>query len=259
MNAGQRFVVGTSGYSFADWVGAFYPAGTQRGGMFAYYQQVFSAVELNFTFYRVPTAGTIGRLAEACGEGFRFWVKASRKITHERDTSVLRPFLAALEPMSAAGKLGGLLLQFPQSFHRTVDNRNYLGSILAQLESIPAAVEFRHYSWEHPATLDGLRERSVALVIPDVPDIRSLYHSQPVLTSAIGYLRLHSRDAGKWYGEGGTDRYDYRYSERELSDLAAEWVPLAEQSEKVYAFFNNCHRGQAAENAEAFRRILEKL
>jgi len=96
------------------------------------------------------------------------------------------------------------------------------------------------------------------LVIPDVPDIASLYHHRPVLTSKTGYLRLHSRDARLWYA-GSAARYDYHYSDSELRDIAAGWVDVTKAADKVYSFFNNCHQGQAAENAEAFRRIVGQI
>jgi uncharacterized protein YecE (DUF72 family) len=107
--------------------------------------------------------------------------------------------------------------------------------------------------------LDGLRQRSVTLVVPDVPDLPGLYASPAAATTHTGYLRLHSRDASKWYGEGSTDRYDYSYDPRELSELVAQWEAVDEPMDEVYVFFNNCHHGQAAQNAEAMRRILEQI
>ena len=149
-------------------------------------------------------------------------------------------------------------MQFPQSFHRTADNRQHLAKTLADFASVPVAVEFRHNSWQAEQTLAGLRERDVTLVIPDAPDIRSLYHHAPVATSNVGYLRLHSRNADKWYA-GPVERYDYHYSDTELADLADRWRPLAELVEKVYVYFNNCHSAQAAANAESFQRLLAQM
>ena len=158
-----EFIVGTSGYSFADWVGPFYPPGTRGGDMFAFYVQHFSAVELNFTYYRLPTAKTLGAIAARSPDGFRFWVKANQQTTHKADRSVAGQFLAALEPMRQAGKLAGVLMQFPQSFHRTVESRKYLDAALGDFAAAPLAVEFRHRSWEQAATFDGLRARGVSL------------------------------------------------------------------------------------------------
>ncbi len=258
MNNALHYVVGTSGYSFADWVGPFYPAGTQQREMLGYYVQHFQAVELNFTFYRMPSARTLARIARATPEGFQFWVKANQQLTHQRDRGGCGEFLEGLQPLQGDGKLAGVLLQFPQSFHRSVANRKFLAEAVGAMESVPLAVEFRHRSWQHPSTLEGLRQRNVTLAVPDVPDLPDLYHSVPAATTRTGYLRLHSRAADKWYA-GAAERYDYSYSRQELEKVAGDWAELADQVERVYAFFNNCHRGQAAENAEAFRRIVGQL
>jgi uncharacterized protein YecE (DUF72 family) len=254
----DNVIVGTSGYSFEDWVGTFYPPGTRKQDMFARYVQVFPAVELNFTYYRMPTQRTLEALARRSPADFTFWVKANQELTHKHNRAVAGEFIDGLQPLRDAGKLAGVLMQFPQSFHRTVENRKYLAAAIRDFAATPLAVEFRHCSWEAPATLDGLRERNVALVVPEVPAIDSLYHSPPAVTSTTGYVRLHSRDASKWYASGA-DRYDYSYSEEELRELAREWAELAETADRVFAFFNNCHGGQAAENAEAFRRIMDAL
>ena len=258
MSQDVRYIVGTSGYSFADWVGQFYPAGTQQKDMFSHYVKHFEAAELNFTFYRIPTARTLDAIARKSPDGFEFWVKANRAITHKHDTSVVGEFLENLAPLTDAGKLAGVLLQFPQSFHRTVASRSFLAEALEAFESVPAAVEFRHNSWDDPGTVAGLTERNVTLVIPDVPPIASLYSAAVTATTSTGYLRLHSRDADMWYA-GAAERYDYSYTDKQMRALLDDWSKLAGKVDKVYAFFNNCHRAQAAANAEAFRRILGQI
>jgi len=259
MDTKHKYVIGTSGYSFQDWVGTFYPADTQPRGMLARYVQHFETVEINFTFYRLPPARTMEAIARKAPEGFRFWVKANQAATHEGDRVVRDPFLEGIAPMIESGKLAGLLLQFPQRFHRTVANRKFLATALEDYAAVPLAVEFRHASWEHPSVAPGLRERNVTLVIPDVPDLHGLYHHAAAATSTTGYLRLHSRDASKWYAKDGSDRYDYSYSPEELDELIAAWEDLDEPMDEVYTFFNNCHQGQAAQNAEALRKVLGQI
>ena len=218
----------------------------------------FSTVELNFSYYRMPTAKTLAGIAARTPADFAFWIKANQETTHKANRDAAGPFLEALYPLSEAGKLAGVLMQFPQSFHRTADNRRYLAQTLADFASVPVAVEFRHNSWQADQTLAGLRERDVTLVIPDAPDIRSLYHHAPAATNSVGYLRLHSRNADNWYA-GPVARYDYHYCDAELTDLADRWTPIAELVEKVYVYFNNCHGAQAAANAESFQRLLAKI
>jgi len=259
MQTKHRYIVGTSGYSFDDWVGAFYPPGTDKRDMFGLYVRSFEAVEVNYTFYRLPTARTMESLVRRSGPGFRVWVKANQATTHEGDRGVAGAFLEGIAPLAAAGRLAGVLLQFPQRFHRTAANRKYLAAALEDLRSVPLAVEFRHASWDHDSVLAGMRERNVTLAVPDVPALPGLYRRAATATTTTGYLRLHSRDAGKWYAPEGADRYDYSYSEQEIRDLLGQWEAMEGPLGQVYAFFNNCHRGQAARNAEAMRRVLGQI
>ncbi len=258
MDERDKYIIGTSGFSFTDWVGTFYPAGTRSGDMFDQYVQHFTAVELNFTFYSMPGTRTFESLLARSPEGFEFWVKVNKAITHERELAQADAFLAATAPLTAARKLAGLILQFPQSFHRTVENRKFLAEALEKFTGPPLAVEFRDRSWEHASTYEGLRSRGVALVVPDAPPIAGLFHPPPMATAPIAYLRLHSRNAANWY-KGEADRYDYDYSDRELREIADNWAPVEAQASRVYTMFNNCHRGQAARNAEAFRHILGQI
>jgi len=254
MDPSAKFLVGTSGYSFPDWVGNFYPPGTRSKDMFGLYVRQFRTVEVNYTFYRMPTAKTLEAMARQSPSDFTFWVKAHQQFTHEHELKAAKEFLEALGPMQARGQLAGVLLQYPQNWHRTVANRKTLQGTLEAFARVPTAVEFRHGSWDHPATFDGLRERSVTLVIPDVPDIGSLFRPKAILTSRTGYLRLHSRTGAQWY-VGAAERYDYSYRDEELQTLASDWSRLAEQADRIFVFFNNCRHGQAAKNAKRFMEI----
>jgi len=258
MNSGPRYVVGTSGYSFADWVGTFYPADTKTSGMFAQYVRHFDIVELNFTYYRIPTPRTLEAIAGKSPPGFSFWVKANQETTHRQNRTVAPEFVEALSPLRTADKLAGVLMQFPQSFGRTKENRRYLAAAIEDFASVPLAVEFRHRSWDHQATFTSLADRNVTLVVPDVPDLEGLFRIGPAATTPTGYLRLHSRNAHQWYA-GMAKRYDYDYSKEELQDIARDWARGDEPLDMVYVFFNNCHGGQAARNAEAFRRIVGQI
>jgi len=254
-----EFRIGTSGYSFDDWVGTFYPAETSKSRMFEHYVQMFATVELNYTYYRMPSARTLDSLAHKSPEGFDFWVKANRRLTHEGDCSVADEFIYNLQPLQQTAKLAGVLLQFPQSFHRSFANLRYLARVTRAMSAVPLAVEFRHASWNRPDTIAGLRERNIALACPDVPDIDALYRlSQPVVTGDVGYVRLHSRDAGKWYA-GAAERYDYDYSADEIRQTLKDWSAVDVPGGKVYVYFNNCHTGKAARNALQAMKIRDSL
>ncbi len=254
----MKFIIGTSGYSYRDWLGALYPTRTQPKEMFGYYVQSFPTVEINYTFYRMPGGDTLAKLCRTSPDGFDFWIKAYRGITHDYDPAFIAPFVDEMTPLRQARKLGGILLQFPQSFHRNLRARKFLDTVIGAFAGLPLAVEFRHRSWQHAAVDAGLAERNVSLVVPDVPPIPNLYICPPTATTRTAYLRLHSRNAENWY-ESGADRYDYDYSDRELRDLAQRWSALDSEVDKVYAFFNNCHSGKAAKNAQAFRRIVDAM
>ena len=117
--------MGTSGYSFADWVGPFYPPGTRSGDFLAHYARHFPAVEVNATYYRVPPPAAMAAMERKTPPGFRFMVKVNQAMTHERllEPALVRDFRAALAPLKDAGKFDGLLAQFPWGFRRTRGER----------------------------------------------------------------------------------------------------------------------------------------
>jgi uncharacterized protein YecE (DUF72 family) len=256
MDLGEKYLVGTSGYSFPDWVGGFYPFGTRSKDMFGLYVRQFRTVEVNYTFYRPPSAATLEAMAGKSPPDFTFWVKAHQDFTHKGDLKDVGKFREALRPIEDRRKLAGVVLQYPQSFHRTVATRRSLLAAVEAFEGVPTAVEFRHGSWDHPATFEGLRERDVTLVVPDVPEIDALFRPQAVMTSRTGYLRLHSRNSALWYA-GAAERYDYDYSDEQLRGLCDTWNRLADQATRLFVFFNNCHHGQAAKNARRFIEIVD--
>lgn len=247
--------IGTSGYSFKDWLGEFYPAALPSGEMLPFYASRFDTVEVNFTYYRMPTARTIAGMATRTPDGFQFFVKAHKSFTHERDLSGRSEFLAALEPMREAGKLAGLLFQFPQSFKNSQENRRFLVETARKFEGHVLAIEFRDRSWNTEEVYSLLENSGLAFVSVDEPQISTLFPRVGKATGEVGYVRFHSRDASKWY-KGASERYNYNYTEDDLK----EWLPLisiiAERARKIFIYFNNCHHGSAAKNAEEMRRLL---
>lgn len=249
--------IGTSGYSFKDWVGPYYPPGTSNQKMLPFYAQDFDTVEVNYTYYRMPTEKTMAGMAQRTPDGFCFFVKANKAFTHERDISESDAFLAALAPMRSEGKLAGTLFQFPQSFKNTEENRKYLKAVAGEFgEDI--AVEFRDRSWDQEAVYDYLGQLKLNFVSVDEPEVSTLFPRVARATADIGYLRLHSRNGSKWY-KGGAARYDYLYSEKELR----EWLPglkaMAKKASNLFIYFNNCHKGQAVENAKRMKELVQQV
>ncbi len=260
--------VGTCGFSYKDWVGPFYPAGTTPGDYLGWYAARFDTVELNATFYRLPSLPSLEGLVAKTPPGFTFIVKAHRSLTHEPapdPAAALAAFRGALGPFAAAGRLGGVLLQFPYAFQPVPASRDRLARLAGALAGVaPVIVEFRHRAWFREDFLEGVRTLGLSLCCVDEPELPGLPPPVAVATGPVGYVRFHGRNQEAWWAReaegrerdpGARYRYDYR--EEELQP----WVPkvraLAAATERVYAFFNNHPDGHAAQNALSFRALLE--
>jgi uncharacterized protein YecE (DUF72 family) len=281
-----------------------YPKGLAAGERLAYYAEHFDTVEVDSTYYRLPAEEMVRGWAERTPDGFVMHVKAFGLMTRHpvkleslppdlRDEAptddkgrverpsrefrgeVFRRFLEALEPLRSAGKLGGILFQFPSYVVYKDRSLEYLQWAREQLGDDELLVEFRHVSWlddEHrDDTLRFLEELGATHVIVDAPRIEGAKNLVPTvlaLTSPTTYIRFHGRNAETWNKRGGSaaERFDYLYSDDELR----EWVdPLREltgQAEQAYAFFNNNatspdgrggRMAQAAANAKALQRLLQ--
>lgn len=260
--AASRLHLGTSGYSYNDWKGVFYPVSCRQQDMLSLYAQRFSTVELNFSYYRQPEPQQLVAMANKAGAvsaDFTFALKAYRALTHEIGADWLAEaerFHTAANALAQAGRLGAVLLQFPHSFHYTVQNRRHLGALLEALEPLPRACEFRSREWLRPRVYEGLRAREVALAAVDEPQLDGLLPPLAVPTAPLGYVRFHGRNRENWWHGDNASRYDYLYSPDELR----EWLPrlqeLFQSAESVYVYFNNHWRGQATENAALFERLV---
>ena len=194
--------VGTSGYSYKEWKGSFYPEDLSSKEMLRYYGEHLDAVEVNNTFYRLPKASVLEAWAGQVPASFRFSIKASRKITHFKrlkpeaadETDYLVRAVASL-----GDRLGVLLFQLPPNMKKDAER---LASFLKLLPAgTPAAFEFRHESWECEEVHDVLREKGAALVCADTEDRDD--DETIVATASLGYLRLRrptyvDQDLERW-------------------------------------------------------------
>ena len=252
----NKFWIGTSGFSYPDWVGPFYPPGTRPDRMLPYYARRFRIVELNFSFYRMPSPGAFEHMVQRTPLGFQFVVKMHSDVTHAQQLGGVRQFLDALEPLRYTGRLAGVLCQFPQSFHCTSLTRSYLKQLAKRLAVYDGFVEFRHRSWNNERAIGELSELQTGIVSVDVPAIPSLFPRRLVKTGSTIYLRFHSRRVALWYADG-KDRYDYLYSEEELKKWLDEIGELLADTERIYLLFNNCRKAQAAQNALQVKRLID--
>ncbi len=265
----KRIWVGTAGWSYDDWAGIVYPE--PRGPGFhplPFLARCIDIVEINSTFYRPATeamAASWVRKVDGFPD-FLFAVKVHRSFTHERVAapSEAAAFLRAIGPLIAARRLAALLLQFPWSFVRSVENEAYLEALFRLFTGQPLALEIRHSSWNDQSFFEFLRDRRVAFCNIDQPVIGKSIGPTAVFTRPdFSYIRLHGRNAQNWFKEGaGRDaRYDYLYAKDELGDWVRRIRDLAGSSDRVYVITNNHYRGQALANALQIKNMVsgEKL
>jgi uncharacterized protein YecE (DUF72 family) len=253
--------VGTSGFSYEDWKGHFYPPKMGKTSFLEYYSNYFDACEINATYYSPPTTRmTEGLLRKSRGR-VTFSIKANRRMTHEQDAddAFFSGFVEALRPIEEAGRLGAVLAQFPQSLKPDRHGKDVVERIYEGLRGLPLVFEFRHARWAHKRVFDWMSGRDIGLCCVDEPPIRGLFPPIVKVTSRkIAYLRFHGRNAQKWHEhEQAYERYDYLYSESELR----EWLPkigrLADEAEKVFVFYNNHFQAKAVENAMQLKALLQ--
>jgi uncharacterized protein YecE (DUF72 family) len=255
--------VGVAGWSYPDWNGIVYPR-TRRVDGLSYLAEFFDTLEINSSFYRIPTARTTASWTERVKKKnpeFRFTLKLYRGFTHDRTAgeNEERLFHAALAPMSEGGVLGAVLFQFPWSFKNVPENREHLTSVLEKFASHPLVVEVRHGSWNTSEFYSFLTERAVGFCNVDQPLIgRSLGPSERT-TGPVGYVRLHGRNYRDWFREkaGRDARYDYLYSEKELDPWLEKISEVTEAASSTYVITNNHFRGQAVVNALQIRSRIE--
>ena len=251
--------IGTSGYSFADWVGNFYPPKIDKGKMLDYYVKHFSTVEINMTYYRIPSPRVFENMVSKAPSGFDFMVKVPQSFTHRRTDldQDIAAFREAITPLVESGKLSGLLAQFPYSFKFSPPTLDYLSVCRDAVAPNPLFVEFRHDGWVNRPMYDRLRGEQIGYVAVDEPPLRGLLKPNWFATTDTAYIRLHGRNAEQWWN-GGALRYDYNYSHNELEYWKEKVRKIMKKVKKTYVFFNNCHLGQAADNAQQFAQMLDE-
>lgn len=229
--------VGTSGWSYENWVGPVYPA--RSTPKLRYYSSIFGSVEIDSTFYAYPKPAMVQGWIKNTPPGFKFSAKLPQIITHkkrlEKVDDELKQFLDLIKPISEADKLGAILIQLPPSF--TSQSQNALEDFFKLLPSqYFFAVEFRHKSWQENNTKKLLESYHVSNVITDSP-----LELASDITTDWAYIRYHGRGQRIWY--------DYRYSQDEIDKIAKKLDEIQDKTRIVYEYFNNHYGGAAVENA----------
>jgi uncharacterized protein YecE (DUF72 family) len=250
--------IGTSGYDYPEWKGKFYPQTLKRSDFLSYYATQFNALELNGTFYRMPTPDQMQNMINRTDNKVKFTVKAFQDMTHKQDKTSAAEFKKAIEPLQNNNLLLTVLLQFPQSFHYEKEQRIYLDSLIKEFEGTPLVVELRNTQWQTRQVYDALRERQAAWCITDNPDLKDLPKLEYKVTSQTAYMRFHGRNAKMWYEGNNVTRYDYLYSDSELETFIEPIKILLQLTNIVQLFFNNHAKSQATINAKKLELMLKE-
>lgn len=264
MNPGRcRLWIGTAGWQYDDWYGVFFPRVKPRGFQpLRYLSQYFNAVEVNSSFYRIPSPASAERWAAAVPDAFRFTLKLYRSFTHERDTYPPRAerdaFAAAANAIRTAHKLGPLLVQFPWSFRFTPNSVDRISRIADDFSDFERFIEVRHSSWMQPEGLSALKKFGGFCSI-DQPVLRDCIGPTAFASNRTAYVRLHGRNAMNWFrtDQPAFERYNYLYSDAEIREWVERLRGMESQADDLYVITNNHYRGQAPANAIELRALFE--
>jgi len=237
--------IGTSGYSYDHWKGSLYPQGLAKNGWLSHYAERFSTVEINYSFYHIPSHQTLVNWAKKTPVPFRFALKASRGITHrgypDRSAGLVKIF--AEKAKTLGSRLGPILYQFPG---RLSYDAAMLERFLALLPTdIRAAVEFRSDSWATEETFQLFRRYGIAYCIVSAPGLTCHLET----TARFTYIRMHGISA--WY--------TYNYPESDLRWWRDRIGDFLHRGLDVYAYFNNDYNGYAPRNALRLKQLVEEI
>jgi uncharacterized protein YecE (DUF72 family) len=261
--------IGTSGFSFPDWINTVYPEGIKKDEMLKYYEEKlgFNTVELNSTYYALPSQKAIAGLFNKTSKNFEFSVKANKGMTHDlvcKDTGkvidnkdVFSKFKYSIDPLVKENKFACVLMQFPYSFHLGKQTVEYIKNCKELLYPLPVVVEFRNREWHKIETFELLKKMDIGYCVVDEPHLKGLMPFCPVSTSEIGYFRFHGRNPN-WFDSPLSVRYDYLYNGSELKSFIEPVKDVNKKVKKTLVYFNNCHAGSAAKNAIQLTKMLKE-
>jgi len=238
----MKYYLGCSGYHYKDWKGKFYPDDLPKKQWLSHYAKVFSTVEINNTFYKLPDRSIFKEWYDQTTDDFTFTVKASRYITHMKKLNDAGESISNFYSQVSAleDKLGCVLWQLPGNVHKDLNKlKKFFNNCSKEFNNV---IEFRHGSWFDENVYDLLRKNDITFCIISAPDDLP---EDTALTSKIAYLRFHGKS--KWY--------QYFYDDEELSHWRDKIIDLS--AEKFFIYFNNDYSANAVENCETLREMLK--
>ena len=245
-----QVLIGTSGWTYPNWKGIFYPEDLPSARFLEFYAKKFPTTEVNYSYYHLPRPATYEKWAAQVPEGFIFAVKASRLITHtKRLTGVEEPWRVFLQNAHSLGpRLGPILFQFPASFRcdhaRLAEFLKMARAVAPDADRLPLVFEFRHESWFSDEIYQLLSRHNAALCIAD----STQYPRREVTTADFVYFRFHGR----------TKLFTSNYTRAELADEAKKMRRLLQEGQDVYVYFNNDAEGYAVTNARTLTALMRR-
>lgn len=235
--------IGTSGWHYSHWRGPFYPADLKPDKMLRFYAGRFGTVEINNSFYRLPTSSAIAGWCQETPASFCFAVKASRYITHNRKLNdpqdTVKRFLKAVAGLSE--RLGPILFQLPPSWQLNLDRlENFLAALPRGHRYV---LEFRNPSWNVPEVYRTLRHHNTAFCIYELGGFQSPLE----ITADLAYVRLH----------GPGNKYQGDYNRALLQSWAKRIEAWQKQLQHIFVYFDNDQAGFAVKNAGALQRMMQ--
>jgi uncharacterized protein YecE (DUF72 family) len=243
-----QILIGTSGWTYSNWKGTFYPEDLPSARFLEFYTKRFPTTEVNYSFYHLPRPATYEKWAAQVSEGFIFAVKASRFITHtKRLMDVEEAWRVFLQNAQSLGPhLGPILFQFPASFRRDqarlAEFLKMARTIVPGADCLRLVFEFRHESWFSDEVYRLLSSHGAALCNADSPR----YPRRAVTTADFVYFRFHGR----------TRLFASDYSKGELAEEAKKMRRILQEGQDVYVYFNNDAEGHAVENTRTLTAMM---
>ena len=254
----NKVYIGPAGWNYKDWEGIVYPFKAEKNfDQLAYLAGFFNVIEINSSFYRPPAVHTSQKWIDRVKHNpeFTFTYKLWQTYTHERENfpgdNEEKMVKQGLDVLRANNRLGAVLIQFPWSFKNTPENSHWLKKVIGLFKDYNPVIEVRHISWNEQDFFAFLNDSGAAFANIDQPVIGNSIGLTALGSEKFSYLRLHGRNFKNWFAKE-TDvasRYDYLYSEEELSSIKDTIEKIIEDSPKTYIIFNNHFRGQAVVNS----------
>ena len=269
-----KYYIGTAGWSYKDWVPAFYPK-NQSGNFdwLQFYMHYFNCVEVNSTYYAYISPkvveGWINKVSDS--DDFMFTLKLHQDFTHKKDfdKQKINAVDYNLDMLAKAERLGGLLIQFPYSFSFNNASADYLRRLSELFQGYNCVVEVRHSSWNNKQAMELFKQLNLTFCTIDQPQIGKAISFEPIITNHKAYLRFHGRNVEAWmnsinnYGKKQTyeqqsERYKYLYSPGELVEVEQKIKSINEKVNEVYVIMNNHPQGDAVANTFELMHLLEE-